>query len=244
MSGLPKRGSKLEVSQNRRIEPADSPQLFATPPWATRVLLKYVLPGLIGNDPITPWRPETSKIWEPACGGGHMAQVLRDEGYSVHATDLHNYGYSDQNSFDFTAPLLNADPAPALSEKDCIFTNPPFGPVLAEFIREVLTYQVSIVAMIFKLEAINSEGREDFYHDLRFRGMGTFAYRPCMVKGGWDPVKTTMTGYAWYVWTPMHNRARRNWEGVHVPYAAHTELTHPDDAKRFAGPGPVLGPLK
>lgn len=34
-------------------------------------------------------------IWECACGGGHMAQVFKEYGYNVLATDLVDRGYSN-----------------------------------------------------------------------------------------------------------------------------------------------------
>ena len=34
----------------------------------------------------------TDTIWECACGGGHMVQALRENGYRVYATDIVNHG--------------------------------------------------------------------------------------------------------------------------------------------------------
>jgi hypothetical protein len=54
-----------------RQEPADSIDFFPTPPWATRALMKEVLPECL---PGSGWS-ENWKIWEPACGEGHMSKV-------------------------------------------------------------------------------------------------------------------------------------------------------------------------
>jgi hypothetical protein len=36
-----------------------------------------------------------SKIWEPACGEGHMAEPLREYCDDIIASDLHDYGYGE-----------------------------------------------------------------------------------------------------------------------------------------------------
>jgi len=37
--------------------------------------------------------PKGSKIYEPACGDGRMADVMKDMGYDVIASDLNDMGY-------------------------------------------------------------------------------------------------------------------------------------------------------
>ena len=70
----------------QRFEPKNSLDDFPTPPWATRALLEHVLAG-----------KEISKIncWEPACGRGYMAEPLKEYFQSVHASDIHDYGYGE-----------------------------------------------------------------------------------------------------------------------------------------------------
>src|SRR5258706_305172 len=60
-------------------------------------------------------------IWEPACGRGAIAQILRDGGHTVVAQDLIGWGCPDsQSSRDF----LTDTAAPAGVE--AIVTNPPY----------------------------------------------------------------------------------------------------------------------
>lgn len=40
------------------------------------------------------------KIWEPACGEGHISEVLRKHGHEVYSTDLIDRGYG-QGGIDF-----------------------------------------------------------------------------------------------------------------------------------------------
>ncbi len=101
----------------QRREPPDALDYFPTPPWATRALFRHVLPAL-GADAI-------DRVWEPACGEGHMAAVIGEFAQSsVTASDLFNYGYG-------TAPhdFLHDHP---LAKPDWIITNPPFS-IACEF---------------------------------------------------------------------------------------------------------------
>jgi hypothetical protein len=55
-----------------RVEPSDSLDYFPTPPWATRALIEKVLPQVACRD------TGRQIAWEPACGEGHMAEVLAE----------------------------------------------------------------------------------------------------------------------------------------------------------------------
>src|SRR5215207_1573655 len=69
----------------QRIEPKDSADDFAAPPWATRALVEHVF------DDKNALR--SMSCLEPACGAGHMAKVLREYFGEVHAFDAYHYGY-------------------------------------------------------------------------------------------------------------------------------------------------------
>jgi DNA-binding XRE family transcriptional regulator len=60
-----------------------------------------------------------SKIWEPACGGGHLSNVLEKRGYSVLSTDI-AVRYDGADQCDFLAIL------PTYKWAGDILTNPPF----------------------------------------------------------------------------------------------------------------------
>ena len=70
-----------------RVHSAKSLDFSPTPPWATRALMMCVLPTLGVSD--------FNSVWEPACGEGHMAEVLREYFAEVSATDIFDYGYGD-----------------------------------------------------------------------------------------------------------------------------------------------------
>src|SRR5829696_5031826 len=94
----------------RRFEPAHSADDFPTPPWAARALFEHVL----GDD--GPSR--RMSCLEPACGAGHMAEVLKEFVERVDASDAYDYGYGEVRDF-----LLEPYRA---GSYDWVITNPPF----------------------------------------------------------------------------------------------------------------------
>lgn len=101
-----------------RQEPDDSLDYFPTPPWATRALIEKVLPrsGLQASF-------HAQLAWEPACGEGHIAEVLKEYFGDVVESDIHDYGRADAHQVDFLA----ADHVNRQEDADWIITNPPFG---------------------------------------------------------------------------------------------------------------------
>jgi len=60
-------------------------EFYTTPPEATRALLSV--------------EEFEGPIWEPACGLGHISDVLETAGHTVQSTDLILRGYGDQLNF-------------------------------------------------------------------------------------------------------------------------------------------------
>jgi DUF3102 family protein len=116
-------GGGLAIA-HRRVEPDDSRDFFPTPPWATRALIERVFRQLGWER-----RCKGQKAWEPACGHGHMAEVLREYFLEVTATDIEDYRYGDH-----VVDFLNAD---AYGVVDWVITNPPFNDS-AEFVLKAL----------------------------------------------------------------------------------------------------------
>ena len=92
----------------QRVEQADSLDDFPTPPWATRALVTHYFDQSVAD----------ASVWEPACGRGHMAQVLHEYFATVRAGDIFDYGYGEVQ--DFLTGLA------ALRSVDWVITNPPF----------------------------------------------------------------------------------------------------------------------
>lgn len=198
-----------------RQEPGDSLDYFPTPPWATRALMEAVLPahGIAMR----------GGVREPACGEGHIAEVLREYCRDVYASDIFDYGYGDE-LVDYLKTDLNFS-------ADWVVTNPPFGDAALDFVDLALTQARVGVAMFFRSQwAV--EGIER-YHRLFSRRPPTvcafFVERVNLCKGRWDPTGSTATAYCWLVW----HRGARPYPTFWIPPGRREALTRPDDAERF-----------
>ena len=69
------------------------------------------------------------KIWECACGAGHLSKVLEQAGYNVKSTDLIDRGFG-QSGIDFLSPIIT-------SWDGDIITNPPYK-YAPEFVKKAL----------------------------------------------------------------------------------------------------------
>lgn len=99
-------GARNGAKQSRQNE-----DFYATSPKAVELFL-----AALKRDKIV----LNSKLWECACGQGHISKVLINNGFSVYSSDLVNRGFSN-NLFDF----LNSECKLDLTKTD-IITNPPY----------------------------------------------------------------------------------------------------------------------
>ncbi len=186
------------MAQNRssavmaqRIEPGDSLDYFPTPPWATRALCER----LEKKSPL-----HLQSVWEPACGEGHMARPLAEYFDRVHATDVHDYGWTGQARIcDF---LIDWDHGrdEAGDPYDWIITNPPFR-LAEDFIRMALSYARIGCAVLVRTAFLEGQGRyNDLFSTLPPWRILQFTERVGMFKGRLDPMASTATSYCWMVW--------------------------------------------
>ena len=203
-----------------RVEAADSLDYFPTPPWATRALCQHVLPmvGLAGR--------RFGSVWEPACGEGHIAEVLTEYADRCIATDIHDYGYG--TTLDFLGDL------PADITADWIVTNPPFKKDAEAFVLRALDRAREGVAMFLRLQWLESNGRyERIFQPYPPALIAQFAERVPLCKGRWDPEGDTATAYLWIVWRKNQKAKRTRTEFTWIPPGQREALTHADDATRF-----------
>ena len=133
----------------QRRELPDALDFFPTPLWGSRALFRHVLPFL-GIEAI-------GSAWEPACGEGHMAAVIREFTDQVTASDIFDYGFG-KAPHDF----LNDGP---LTKADWIITNPPFK-IACEFTLRGLDLATEGVAMLVRTQWIEGVGRyEQLFRD-------------------------------------------------------------------------------
>ena len=196
----------------QRLEAQDSLDDFPTPPWATRALCETLLS--IG-EPL-----QLQHVWEPACNRGHMARPLAEYFDTVHATDVHDYGWQGQHG---TADFL-IDWGQDVPDVDWVVTNPPFR-LADDFIRQGLRIARRGVAVLVRSAFVEGAGRYDslFRHHPEELVL-PFVERVVMWKGQllnpevpvWKPdgkgggamVKpSTATAYQWLVYDAQPDRS-------------------------------------
>lgn len=106
----------------------------------------------------------SNRIWEPACGKGHISKVLEDNGHTVYSTDLIDRGYGIGGIDFFTASLLGIDflNSNGIFDGD-IITNPPYK-LQTEFVLKSLEIidNGSKVAMFLPLRFLESQERSNY----------------------------------------------------------------------------------
>lgn len=165
----------------KRFADIDGPDFFPTPEWATYALIDNE--KFIGD------------IWEPACGNGAMAEVLRRTGSAIRATDFYNHGYGE-SGIDF----LKAE-----TQADNIITNPPYN-CAESFIRKGLELTRHKLALLLRLAFLEGVNR----HNTLFSQHSTarvwvFSERITFYPYGAKPKGSGTTAYAWFVWDKSHS---------------------------------------
>jgi hypothetical protein len=152
-------------------------------------------------------------LWEPACGPGAIARVLRRYGHKVLASDLVDYASPDQDErWDF----LMERSLPAHVE--AIVTNPPFKNA-AEFVAHALELAPKVV-MLLRLAFIESDRRTPILDTGHLARVHVFRKRlPMMHRAGWEGRKANSgMAFAWFVWDRAHTGPtelhRLSWEAA------------------------------
>jgi hypothetical protein len=150
---------------------------YETPEWVTQALRPHL-----------PRRIRT--VWEPCCGSGKMADVLRRwPGIKVRATDL-------VDGVDFLTQQH--------SDSDAIITNPPGSRArfIIEHALELTEAKRGMVAMLLRADI---DGAERYLH--LFGRCPQFVTRVALTKRPrWIPgtTKSPMHNYAWWLWDWRH----------------------------------------
>ena len=145
---------------------------YPTPPEVTFALLKFL-------------RLSTqTHIWEPACGDGHIVNVMKAMDYQVIGTDI-------QSGDDF----LIVQPM----DCDWIITNPPFR--LAEpFIKRCAEHNKPF-ALLLKTQFWNAAKRYRMFQELTPTWILPLTWRPDFTGEG-----QAMMDMAWNVWKPGNKK--------------------------------------
>ena len=155
---------------------------YATEPMATELLLE--------NENFSP------QIWECACGGGHMSEVLKSAGYEVYSTDLIYRGYG-QGGIDFLKQ----------TEKwgGDIITNPPYK-YAQQFCEKALELVRNghKVAMFLQVRFLEGKARKRLFMENPPMTVYVSSSRLlCAKNAEFEQMKQeggSAVAYAWFVW--------------------------------------------
>jgi len=132
----------------------------------------------------------TGSIWENSCGDGSICHVLTANGYTdVLATDLVYRGYGE-GDHDFLTSELTADN---------VVMNPPFS-LAQEFIEKSLAVTTGKVAMLGKLQFLESGRRKIMFESTPLKTVYVFSKRVTMTRDGKKMKNSGMIAFAWFVW--------------------------------------------
>lgn len=134
-------------------------------------------------------------VWEPAVGGGHLANVLQAKGQLKRVSDIIDRGYPGTETIDFTHFDGKWD--------GDIITNPPFK-MATDFIKKALevTKQGAKIAMFLPIRYLEGVNRYKLLKDFPPTEIWVSVKRLACAKNG-DPdlfAKGSATAYAWFIW--------------------------------------------
>lgn len=198
-----------------RVKDAKDLDYSPTPPWATRALVDVIMPHL--------QRRIDGIVREPACGEGHIAEVLRETCSQVIATDIHDgYGYADH-----IADYLDAEFDVAC---DWTITNPPFEERVLKFMKRALRSSRIGFAMFLHLRYLEGVNRyNDVFKHHPPTLVAPFVERVPLLMGEYDPDASTTTAFMWLVWIKGCAPQPVFW----IPPGQREALTRTDDRERF-----------
>jgi hypothetical protein len=153
-------------------------------------------------------------IWEPACGPGAIARVLRQRGLTVYASDLVDYDSPDQDRARMDFLMEQSLPM----DVGAIVTNPPFK-LAQEFVAHALKLCPKVI-MLLRLAFMESERRRPILDNGMLARVHVYRKRlPMMHRDGWEGRKANSgMAFAWFVWDRNHNGPtelrRISWEAA------------------------------
>ena len=146
-------------ARNYALEERETHDYYATEPKALELLLEV--------------EEFSERVWECACGEGHLSKVLKAHGHKVLSTDLidRGYGIGGIDFLQWSSPF-DGD----------IITNPPYKYAL-EFVEKALSLipEGRKVAMFLKLQFLEGKARRAFFEKAPPPEPFTFQQAACAV---------------------------------------------------------------
>lgn len=144
----------------------------------------------------------TPMVWECACGAGHMAEALKENGYKVMVSDIVDRGYPHTMILNFFDRKIGCT---------CdIITNPPY-----KYAKEFVEHALDIVndgrkvAMFLKLTFLEGKARRKMFEKYPPKKLYVFSERVmCAKNGDFEGMKAgggSAVAYAWFIWEKGYN---------------------------------------
>ena len=178
---------------NMRLTSPPEYDYYATHPDATQWLMRQYRDTFF---------KDTTGVWEPACGEGHLARVLTEYGLDVFNSDIVDRGWAGQNE---TRNFYNYTTMP--EGTNTIITNPPYKGALA-FVRHAynLLPTGGRMAMLLKIQWMESASRYPFFAECPPSIVAVFVSRVhCARNGNFERYSQNMQAYAWWLWEKDHH---------------------------------------
>lgn len=168
--------STLGASNHSDYERAES-DFYATAPRA--------IDALFAKEEFAP------KIWECACGEGHLSKRMVELGKEVISTDLVDRGYGELMDFLQQGVGFNAD----------IITNPPYK-YAQEFVEKAIELTAGKVAMFLKITFLEGQKRRKLFEKYPPSKVYVFSARIQVARNGEEEMwkKSSAACYAWFIW--------------------------------------------
>lgn len=141
-----------------------------------------------------------NKIWECACGMGHLSEVLKKHKYSVYSSDLFDRGYNDAT---YNKNFLKCE---KLSNYD-ILTNPPYKYAL-DFVEHALKILDDgfYCIMYLKIQFVESKSRRKLFEENPPKYIYVNSERQqCFINGDMSNKYSSASCYCWFIWEKGYN---------------------------------------
>lgn len=170
-------------ASNHTDKEREKDDFYATDPKALEIFLKKLEEDNIKLH---------NRIWECACGQGHLSEVLKQKGYKVLSTDIARREYGDFIQDFLEAQHWDGD----------ILTNPPYR-IAQKFIEKALeiTQNNAYIIMFLKIQFLEGQERKEMFKKYPPKYVYVNSARQlCAMNGEFDKYKATAICYCWYIW--------------------------------------------
>ena len=173
------------AASNHTTKEREKNDYYATEPKAMELLLQL--------ESFSPY------VWEPACGEGHLSEVLKTHGYKVKSSDIIDRGYTGTETLDFLK-IKREDIRQDFSRY--IITNPPYK-YAKEFVEHALDISMDStkIAMFLKVQFLEGKARRKLFDKHPPKVIYVASSRlNCAMNGNFEKYLSSAVAYAWFIW--------------------------------------------